>query len=111
MSRNSPGGSFFPYSVRSDGGPGRVGSRPGISRRGEARTRVVHSCHLRRGEASMETTTMGKVLVAAKIESLEDLFNAEKGLLPQEQVRRIEVPDALVDTGATGLLVPKRMIS
>jgi predicted aspartyl protease len=54
---------------------------------------------------------MGKVLVTATIENLEDLFNAEKGLLPQEQVRRVEVTDALVDTGVTGLLIPKRMIA
>ena len=47
----------------------------------------------------METPTMGKVLVTAKIENLEDLFNAEKGLLPDNQVRRIEVQDAVVDTG------------
>jgi predicted aspartyl protease len=54
---------------------------------------------------------MGKVLVSAKIENLEDLFNAEKGVLPADQVRRVEVTDALVDTGATTLLMPKRMIA
>jgi predicted aspartyl protease len=53
---------------------------------------------------------MGKVVVNAKIENLEDLFNAEKGLLPDDQVRRIEVADAVVDTGATTLLLPKRMV-
>jgi predicted aspartyl protease len=59
----------------------------------------------------VETPTLGKVLVTATIENLEDLFFAEKGLLPADQVRRIEVADALVDTGATGLLLPKRMIA
>lgn len=59
----------------------------------------------------METPTMGKVVVTAKIENLEDLFNAEKGLLPDDQVRRIEIHDAVVDTGATTLLLPKRMIA
>jgi predicted aspartyl protease len=54
---------------------------------------------------------MGKVLVTAMIENLEDLFNAEKGLLPDDQVRRIEVQDAVVDTGATTLLLPKRIIA
>jgi hypothetical protein len=34
----------------------------------------------------MEESALGKVLVAAKIENLEDLFNAEKGLLKDEQV-------------------------
>jgi predicted aspartyl protease len=61
-------------------------------------------------EETMGTTTMGKVLVSATIENLEDLFNADKGLLRQDEVRRVEVTDALVDTGATGLLLPKRMI-
>ena len=59
----------------------------------------------------METPTMGKVLVTAKIENLEDLTASEKGLLPDDQVRRIEVQDAVIDTGATTLLLPKRMIA
>lgn len=59
----------------------------------------------------METPRMGKVLVTAKIENLEDLYSVKKGLLSDDQVRRIEVHDALVDTGATTLLLPKRMVS
>ena len=59
----------------------------------------------------METPTMGKVLVTATIENLEDLYSARKGLLPDDQVRRIEVHDAVVDTEATTLLLPKRMIA
>src|SRR5271156_5341841 len=59
----------------------------------------------------METPTMGKVLVTAKIENLEDLFDAEKGLLPDDQVRRFEVQDAVVDTSATTLLLPKRIVA
>ncbi len=59
----------------------------------------------------MESPTMGKVLVTAKIENLEDLYNVKKGLLPDDQVRRIEVADAVIDTGATTLLLPKRMIT
>ena len=55
----------------------------------------------------METPTMGKVLVTAKIENLADLFDAEKGVLSEDQVRRIEVHDAVIDTGATTLLLPK----
>ncbi len=54
---------------------------------------------------------MGKVVVTAKLENLEDLFTAERGQLSGDQVRRVVVTDALVDTGATGLLVPKRMIA
>ncbi len=59
----------------------------------------------------MGTMTMGKVLVAAGIENLDDLFGARKGLLADDQVRRVEVTDALVDTGATGLLVPTRLVT
>lgn len=49
----------------------------------------------------METKTMRKALVAAKIENLQDLWEVERGLRTKEQVRRVEVTDALVDTGAT----------
>lgn len=59
----------------------------------------------------METETMGKVLVTAKIENLEDLYQVKRGLLPDDQVRRVEVIDAIVDTGATTLLLPKRMVA
>jgi predicted aspartyl protease len=58
----------------------------------------------------MGTETMGRVLTEATIESLKDLWFAEQGLLPREQVRRIIVPDALVDTGATLLSLPTRLI-
>lgn len=59
----------------------------------------------------METAPMGKVLVTAKIENLEDLFGVHMGLVTEDQVRRVDVADALVDTGATGLLLPSRLIA
>lgn len=58
----------------------------------------------------MENPTMGKVLVPAKIESLDDLFDVRKGRMAEAEVRRVEVSDALVDSGAFGLLMPMRMI-
>jgi predicted aspartyl protease len=58
----------------------------------------------------MGSETMGKVLVAAKIENLADQFLVEKGFLAPEQVRHVEVSDALVDTGATILSMPGRLI-
>jgi clan AA aspartic protease len=58
----------------------------------------------------METKTMGKVLVTAKIENSADLYNVRKGILPAVELRSIEITDALVDTGATMLSMPKRMI-
>src|ERR1043165_3122671 len=59
----------------------------------------------------METATMGKVLVTAKLENLDDLVLVQKGLLTPDQVRSVEVIDALVDTGATILLAPKWIIA
>jgi predicted aspartyl protease len=58
----------------------------------------------------METQTMGKILVQAKIENLVDLWQAAQGKIPGEQIRKIEVLDAMIDTGATNLSMPKRMI-
>ena len=58
----------------------------------------------------METETMGRVTVTAKIENTDDLALAKKGLLPADQVRSVEVNDALVDTGATLLSMPKSLI-
>ncbi len=59
----------------------------------------------------METNVMGKVLVSAKIENLQDLWDVRRGILPPEKVRRVEVPDALVDTGETNLSLPKRLVT
>ncbi len=53
---------------------------------------------------------MGRVTVRATIENAYDLRDSQRGLLPADQVRRLEVPDALVDTGATTLSMPKRLI-
>jgi predicted aspartyl protease len=58
----------------------------------------------------METATMGRVLVTAKIENLEDIFRSAKGEMPRDQVRTVEVSDALVDTGASTLMLPTKMI-
>ena len=59
----------------------------------------------------METATMGRVLVAARLENLEDVYKADQGALPAAPVRAVDVTDALIDTGATGLLVPRRLIA
>ncbi|MEX2316709.1 MAG: aspartyl protease family protein [Pirellulales bacterium] len=59
----------------------------------------------------MEIVTMGKVVVPAVIENLEDLFKAEAGTLPANEIRRVEVNDALVDTGAMMLSLPKRFVA
>ena len=58
----------------------------------------------------MEIVTMGKVVVPARIENLQDIHLADSGALSPEQIRAIDVNDALVDTGATLLSVPRRLI-
>lgn len=58
----------------------------------------------------METLPMGRVLTEATIENLDDLFQTQHGQLTDQQVRRITVSDALVDTEATLLSLPKRLI-
>jgi clan AA aspartic protease len=58
----------------------------------------------------MGADTMGRVTVSATVKNLGDMVLVERGLLAADQVRSIEVNDALVDTGATILSLPKRMI-
>src|SRR5437762_5033475 len=59
---------------------------------------------------AMDTNTMGKTVVKARITNLNDMLNAKIGLLSPDQVRSIEVEDALVDTGARLMSMPKRLI-
>jgi predicted aspartyl protease len=58
----------------------------------------------------METATVGKVIVSAKIENGFDIERVFHGEITPDQVRRIEVDDALVDTGASTISMPKRLI-
>ena len=58
----------------------------------------------------METTTVGRVLVSAKIENVIDLYAVNRGQIKDDQVHRVEVADALVDTGATLLGMTKQLI-
>ena len=58
----------------------------------------------------MQILTTGNVVVSTRIENLSDLTMVAKGLLQQENVRRLETPDALVDTGATLLSLPKSLV-
>jgi hypothetical protein len=58
----------------------------------------------------METDVMGRVLTEATIENLGDLYIAERGLTSADKVRRVVVPDALVDSGARLLSLPTKLI-
>lgn len=59
----------------------------------------------------METTTMGKVIVPVRIENVYDLYEAKKGMRTPQSVRYVDVSDALIDTGASTLSLPKRFIA
>jgi len=53
---------------------------------------------------------MGRVLAEIKIENLEDLWEADRGMRNAEDVRQQIIADALVDTGATLLSLPTSLI-
>ena len=59
---------------------------------------------------SREMDEIGRVTTAATIENLQDVLDAKRGLCAPEQVRRVEIEDALVDTGASILALPTRLI-
>ena len=58
----------------------------------------------------METASTGRVLTEATMENLGDVLEVERGLRPPDQIRRITVEDALVDTGSTTLALPIHLI-
>ncbi len=58
----------------------------------------------------METNDMGRVLTEATIENIEDLWAVKRSLIKADEVRRVSITDALVDTGATLLSIPTRII-
>ena len=53
---------------------------------------------------------MGRVTTEAKIEYVKDLWEAREGALEPEKVRSVSVKDALIDTGATTLALPRKLI-
>jgi|SRR5579864_6716589 len=53
---------------------------------------------------------MGRVLVPAIIENQYDLFEVSQVRRKPQDVRRLEIPDALVDCGSKMLSLPKRYI-
>jgi predicted aspartyl protease len=53
---------------------------------------------------------VGKVVVPLKVDNLADLYAVERGFIPPEACRSLEVGEALVDTGASGLSLPLSLI-
>ncbi len=58
----------------------------------------------------MENATIGRVIVSAKMENLAEYVEMRQGKMKPEDVRTLEIDEALVDTGATTLSLPKRFI-
>lgn len=58
----------------------------------------------------MQTATVGRVVTEALIENVDDLWEVKKGQRSAEDVRRVHIEDALVDTGASRLSLPTSLI-
>jgi predicted aspartyl protease len=58
----------------------------------------------------LEVEPVGRVTARIRVENLEDLWEARKGRLPADKVRRVEIMEALVDTGSTLFSLPTRYI-
>ena len=88
---------------------GRVGAET-MELRSEG-TSLVESGPVKGGRYHiLENPTMGRVLVPAKIENLNDLHEVSVGRLKPDEVRHIEVLDAIVDTGTMLLMLPRRFV-
>lgn len=61
-------------------------------------------------ERSKLETEMGRVTTPITVENLKDLLDVREGKLPADQVRRVSVEKALVDTGASMLSLPISLI-
>ena len=57
-----------------------------------------------------EQGNMGRVVTEVTVENLGDLYAVRKGELAPEKIRRVSIPQALVDTGATYLSLPASVI-
>ena len=66
---------------------------------------------IRRAPAAPEQDDeMGRITIPVRIENNFDVRRAEAEQIPPGSVRAVEVADALVDTGATGLCLPESMV-
>ena len=54
---------------------------------------------------------MGKVITTLAIQNLIDQADAERGMIPVEQIRSVILENVLVDAGATTLCLPKDVIA
>lgn len=54
---------------------------------------------------------MGRVTASVTLSNLADELAVERGDLAATAVRRLELPEILVDTGATNLCLPARLVT
>lgn len=60
--------------------------------------------------SNQSPSAMGRVVTPIIVENLKDLLDMREGTLPANQVRRAEVAEALVDTGAWSLALPTSLV-
>ncbi|HXD87684.1 MAG TPA: hypothetical protein VN641_14405 [Urbifossiella sp.] len=58
----------------------------------------------------MEFNTMGRVITEATIENIHDVWDAERKLILPDQIRKLDVTDALVEPREHFLSIPTRYI-
>src|SRR3954454_21700997 len=58
----------------------------------------------------VEAPFMGRVTCEAKVENAVDAALARQGKMPTEDVRKVTITDALVDTGASTLGLPASIL-
>jgi predicted aspartyl protease len=58
----------------------------------------------------VEDENLGRVTTRVRVENLRDLWDVQSGKKSVEAVRRIEIMEALVDTGSTLFSLPTRYI-
>jgi hypothetical protein len=58
----------------------------------------------------MAAQTVGRATAEATIESLMDLYASQHGLITADQIRRVVIPDALVDDDTMLLSLPSSLI-
>ncbi len=58
----------------------------------------------------METADVGRVTCKVRVENIDDQLRAGRGEIPATAVRTLVIEDALVDTGASTLALPKAML-
>ena len=59
----------------------------------------------------MGTEPMGRVVVTARIENMEDLYDVKKGVKTHDQIRFVEVADAIAGLPMCTLAMPTHLIA